>query len=243
MNTLQECPVMKIIVLLLTLTTFSISLPVSATGGSTEAKVLGEAFLNAMGGREPWKQARWVHNWAVNHHPQARTAYTQEAWVSLDEPRHYIKLRNFDMDRDRALDGNKAWRLTEGKFSSQTEEEVKQWRNNLQKSIYWKLSMLAHRDEALELVIGEAGRLEFRKDGMFLGWLILNDDGSPRVHGGDETTEVSTNFTELVSFGPINWVRSGAETTGWNFEILSTKLGDGPFPVSTAAPLPDQADD
>ncbi len=220
------------------ITTIGLTLPVSvaAISGDAEAKALGESFLAIMGGRAAWGKARWVHNWAVNHHPQARLAYTQETWIALDEPRQYIKLRNFDMHRDRALDGDTAWRLTEGKFSKQSPEEVGEWQVGLQKSIYWMLSMLARRDEDLVLAIGPDNRLEFRKNGSFLGWVMLNADGAPTARGSDEAGKVSTSFGELQSFGNINWVRSGVENTGWSFEILSIRLGDRPFPVSTVAP-------
>ena len=227
---------MKKLIFLCCLFVFRGLTPVSAM--EPDATTLAESFLEAMGGREVWARAEWVHNWAVNHHPQARIIYTQEAWISLDEPRQYIKLRNFDMNRDRALDGNRAWRLSEGKFSAQSPDEVKEWQAGLSKSIYWKLSKLARKDPRLNLAIGKEGRLEFREDGHFLGWLRLNEDGSPVMHGAEESGGASTTFGDLVEFGPIKWVRSGEETSGWGFEILSIRLGQGVFPVSTIAPEP-----
>ena len=227
---------MRILFLLITILHLVLSGPVTAYSGSAEAMALGETFLAAMGGRVPWQKARWIHNLAVNHHPQARLVYTQETWIALEEPRQYIKLRNFDMHRDRALDKDTAWRLSEGKFSTQSKEEVADWKTGLQKSIYWKLSMLARRDAVLALAIGPDGRLEFRKNGTFLGWLMLAENGAPAKHGADEAGEVSTSFGKLLSFGAINWVRSGEENSGWSFEILNIRPGDGPFPVSTAAP-------
>jgi len=96
--------------------------------------------------------------------------------------------------------------------------------------------MLARRDDALSLAIGRDGWLEFRRAGEFLGWITLYGNGAPTAQGVTEDGESRTGYGELLAFGPVNRVRSRVETSGWSFELLSFRAGDGPFPVSTTAP-------
>lgn len=199
-----------------------------------EAAAMAEKFLDAMGGRAAWVKARYVHSWAVNHHPQARLPYTQEYWTDFRRPRTLNRLKNFDMNRLRGFNIDHGWGVKEGEVYKFEPERVASELNSWRRSIYGKLMAIARRDTGVTYEWRD-NRLSFRKGKVDLGWIELDANGAPTRHSAGPD-QPPTKFGPLVSFGNINWPRHGAEDGGWRFEMLAIELGYGPVPVSFDLP-------
>lgn len=208
--------------------------PAKQTGSEAQAAAMAEKFLAAMGGREVWAQATYVHSKAVNHHPQARLPYIQEYWTDFRKPRTLNRLTNFDMDRLRGFNVDHGWGIKEGETYEYDAERVANELRDWRRSIYAKLVAIARRDKSMGME-WRNGRLSFSKDGEDLGWIELGPDGAPK--GYSATAEgAPTSFGPLETFGEINWPRSGEQESGWRFEMLSIELGTGTVPVSFEMP-------
>ena len=228
--------------------TVNVSLPIccialvlcAAPAHADDADVLAERLLNAVGGAEIWKSRRFVHTYALNHHPQARLPYTQEGWIDLDEPRHRIELCSYDMQRVRAFTQEGGWGRSEGRSYEFDEErmvnELRGWRAR----IYRKLRLIATRAHALELEI-DGQYLHVTHDDEYLGWIEVDaDTGAPVSIGNDRSEMTGTRFGPLAQFGEVAWVTTGRQSGGWNFETISFELLDADAPIRFA---PAPADD
>ncbi len=213
-----------------------LTLVVNTAAGSEPAE-LGEKLLNALGGEAAWKDVRAVHNTAVNHHPQARLPYIQEYWYFTGAPKHVVKINNHDMNRMRAYTEDGGWSMLRGEvnpFSAKRHtNELMSWR----RSLYRKIFLLANRSPDLRLAMGSDGSLEFYDNELFIGWMKINENGSPTRHGGTESRDIYTDFEELAQFGNIFWPMGGKDESGWRFEMLSIEALDEEPDISTEPPI------
>lgn len=185
------------------------------------AEQIAQKLLDAMGGANVWRNVRTVHNIAVNHRPQARLPYIQEYWYFTKEPKHIVKINNHDMQRMRAYTTGGGWSIAEGELTQFSGERMQREIQSWSQSLYRKFYLLANDSERLDVRLGDSGRLEFRDNGVFIGWIIVGDDGAPARHGGTPASDVYTDFDALMQFGDIYWPKGGSDEAGWRFEMLS----------------------
>lgn len=205
------------------------------------AEEIADKLLNAMGGAEAWRNVRTVHNTAVNHHPQARLPYIQEYWYFTEEPKHIVRINNHDMQRKRAYTTHGGWSLVEGELTPFSDERLQNEIQSWSRSLYRKFYLLANDAKRLEVSLGEGGRLEFRDNGAFIGWMIVDENGAPTRHGGTPAADIYTEFEELAQFGDVSWPKGGSDEIGWRFEMLSLKALNEEPALSTEPPAAFQA--
>ncbi len=210
---------------------------VANTAAGSEPAKLGEKLLAALGGEAAWKNVQAVHNTAINHHPQARLPYIQEYWYFTGSPKHIVKINNHDMNRMRAYTEQGGWSMLRGEVNDFSAErhanELMSWR----RSLYRKVFLLANRSPDLRLAIGADGSLEFYDAEQFIGWMMINEGGTPTRHGGTESRDIYTEFDELAQFGNIYWPMAGKDESGWRFEMLSIEALDDEPGISTEPPI------
>lgn len=195
-------------------------LPVTAAAD----RAVVERLLAAVGGADAWREATWVHTWAVNHHPQARLPYTQEGWIRLDRPAHRLHLCNFDMQRARAYTSAGGWGVSEGRLydfdAQRLAEELAGWENIL----YRKLRLLAENAAATEVRVAD-DRVHVTHDKRYLGWIGVDPASGDIVAAGREADDSDiTRFGPMTDFGAVRWMTSGRQAGGWGFETMVFEL-------------------
>ncbi len=211
--------------------------PTSTANESAAARV--ERLLHAVGGRAAWARAKFVHVQANHYELTLRDSFVNQIWNDFSAPRVRLAATIEGVDRVRALDGTRAWRLREGKAADLTAEQIATehawWESNLYRTFH----RLAVNDPDLTAKCVGENRLEiFRRDGKRLSWLLLNPLGEP--------VRFATWDSEAASiFGPLVAEPSGVKHPKWGtsadasfrFEITGFHTAESvPKGVSFAAP-------
>ena len=219
--------------LLIILLLFSAS---TAVAEERPADDLGQKFLDAMGGAEVWKEAKFIRNWAVNWNPERRPGpYSHEYWFGLTEKKQHIELKSQWVDLRIAYDEKQGWRQEGDVLTIFDEEALAGWHHDWNTSLYRKIYLLAIGDPSLKLTTEDGKKVHFTYAGDYAGWIEIADDGAPVRLGGSRDNDRHVVFQPLVSFGPVSWPRGGADQSGWRFEILKVELADD-APVSFQPP-------
>ena len=201
-----------------------------------DPRARAELWLETMGGRTVWAEARTVHSWAVNHNAAARLVYTQEYWMDLSAPHQLVRIKNYDFDRLRGYTPEAGFSIVEGTNTPFSAERLARDKEAWERTLHRKLHLLASAPDALVLSDIGNGRVGFALDGEDLGWVEIGADGallSSKTQDADEITK----FEPLVAFGPINWPAAGALADGsWSFEVLAIAISPEPPPVSFQVP-------
>ena len=189
-----------------------------------DPNAVAQRLLDSVGGADIWATRRYVHTFALNHHPQARLPYTQEGWIDLDQPRHRIELCNYDMQRVRAFTADGGWGLSEGRSYTFDDErmadELRGWRTR----IYRRLRLIAQQADGLTLET-DGPYLHITHDGEYLGWVeVAPETGAPVSIGSDRAEMTGTRFGVVEAFGDVSWVSSGEQAGGWRFETMAFEL-------------------
>ena len=198
-----------------------------------------DALLEAMGGRDAWARARFVHVVATHRSVATGRPYQNQIWNDFSAPRVRIEAV-VDGDRImRGFDGGTGWRVRGGEQQPMTEAQIESDRRWWESNVYRTLHRLAAGDpELVARAVGER-RLEiFRADGTRLNWFVLNGGGEPILFGTWDS-ESGTVFGPLVSTpsGARHW-RWGASADGtFQFEISALHASESvPAGVSFRKP-------
>ena len=197
------------------------TLLLAAQGVDSSAQQRVDALLAAMGGRDAWARARFVHVEATHRDETTGRPYENQIWNDFSAPRVRIEAV-IDGDRVmRGIDGASGWRVRRGEQFPLTDAQVESDRRWWESNVYRTLHRLAIRDaDIVAHAVGER-RLEiFRADGARLNWFVLNGAGEPILFGTWDS-DSGTAFGPLVSTpsGIRHW-RWGASADGtFQFEI------------------------
>jgi len=186
---------------------------------------VGQSFLKAMGGAEVWREANFVHNWAVNWNPKVRPGpYSHDYWIGLDTMRQHITLKSQWVDLVVAYDDSQGWQRADGALTPMDAETLTGWQHDWETSLYRKIYLLAMDDPNLGLELDQDRVLHFSYAGEYLGWVEIGPDGAPTRLGGARDKARFVTFEPLASFGDIAWPAGGHDQTGWRFEIFKVEL-------------------
>ncbi|MDQ3169472.1 MAG: hypothetical protein M3Q55_04955 [Acidobacteriota bacterium] len=179
-----------------------------------------DALLSAMGGRDAWARARFVHVQAMHRDP-ALGMYENRIWNDLSEPRIRIEAVIGGDRVMRGIERGAGWRVRRGEESPLTDAQVESDRAWWEANVYRTLHRLAVNDPALTArAVGEH-RLEIvRADGRRVNWFVLNSAGEP-IQFGTWDDERGSVFGPLVAgTGGIRHWRWGSSADGtFQFEI------------------------
>lgn len=198
-----------------------------------------DRLLTAVGGRAAWARARFVHVQASHHELTIPDAFVNQIWNDFTAPRVRLAAKIDGVDRIRALDGTRGWRLREGKPQDLTAEQIASEHAWWESNVYRTLHRLAVNDPDLTARCVGENRLEiFRRDGKRLNWLLLNARGEP--------VRFATWDSETASiFGPLVAEPSGVKHPKWGtsadgsfrFEITGFHIAESvPAGVSFSRP-------
>ena len=192
---------------------------VLATAGATEAGDRVEALLEAMGGRAGWAAAEAVKVDATHHSTSLRLPHRNEIWNDFRTLRLRIRATSDEMDRELVLGGHQGTRRNGDETQALTAEEVAEHQRWWKSNVYRTLHRLAKRDPDLSVRMIGPNRLGvFRRDGVRLNWLELNQQNEPVLFG----TWASDTGTV---FGPLTASSSGLKHPKW------VTSGDGSWRV------------
>lgn len=189
---------------------------------TAEARARVELFLTAMGGRAAWREINSVTVRATHYDPALRHPYANAIFNDFMQPRVRFEATGPEMNRLRAIDHDKGWRVRDGELAALTPVQIADdwawWEAN----IYRTLARLANDDPGLvPVAIGER-RLEiFRADGKRLNWFELSAGGEP-IRFGTWDSEEGSVFGPLASAGSVRYPRWGANRTGtFRYEVTA----------------------
>ena len=182
---------------------------VLATAEATEAGDRVEALLEAMGGRAGWAAAEAVTVDATHYSTSLRLPHRNEIWNDFRTLRLRIRATSDEMDRELVLEGHQGTRRNGDETRALTAEEVAEHQRWWESNVYRTLHRLAKRDPDLSVRMVGPHRLGvFRRDGVRLNWLELNQQNEPVLFG---TWDSDTGTV----FGPLTPSSSGLKHPKW----------------------------
>jgi hypothetical protein len=187
-----------------------------------------DALLQAMGGRAAWAAAQAVKVDATHYSTVFRLPHRNEIWNDFRTPRLRIVASSEEIDRALVVDGNRGSRRNQADVRALTAEEVTEQLRWWESNVYRTLHRLARRDSDLAVRMIGAHRLAvFRKDGVRLNWIDLNQLSEPILFGSWDS-ETGTIFGPLTAspsgLKHPRWVASGDGT--WRVELRELQVID-----------------
>ena len=187
-----------------------------------------DALLQAMGGRAAWAAAQAVRVDATHYSTVFRLPHRNEIWNDFRTPRLRIVASREEIDRALVVDGNRGSRRNRPDVRALTPEEVAEQLRWWESNVYRTLHRLARRDPDLSVrMIGPNRLAVFRKDGVRLNWIDLNQQSEPILFGSWES-ETGTIFGPLMTspsgLKHPRWVASGDGT--WRVELREVQVID-----------------
>ncbi len=193
-------------------------------------------FLSAMGGRAAWKDLKSVTVRATHYDPALRHPYANVIFNDFTQPRIRFEAISPEMNRLRAIDHDKGWRMRDGELAGLTLQQVADDRAWWEANIYRTLVRLANDDPGLVPVAVGERRLEiFRSDGKRLNWFELSVGGEP-IRFGTWDSEEGSVFGPLASAGAVRYPRWGANRTGTFRYEVTTFIPSSDLPTITFDP-------
>jgi hypothetical protein len=212
------------------------SLAAAQGPGSPDVAARLEELLEAMGGRAAWAAAQAIKVDATHYSTSLRLPHRNEIWNDFRAPRLRILATSAEMDRELVLDGDKGTRRDRADTRPLTGAEIDEHRRWWESNVYRTLHRLAKRDPDLSVrMIGPNRIAVFRKDGVRLNWLELNQQNEPILFGAwdsDTGTVFGPLTTSPSGLRHSKWVTSGDGT--WRVELgeLTIVNSQGPTPNS-----------
>ena len=212
----------------------------AALQGDDTAINLANQMIEAMGGRQIWANAIWMHVKERSFAPSQPRALNHEAWRGLQVPTARYTTRNDDIDYLQAWDLNTGWRVRNGEYLQFDEERHRGETDFWHREIYTMYHRFAAGDEVLRLIStgDRAFRVEHAETGDPLGSFSVSAEGGVLVwSSGDTEDDVTYVYGPLKSFGAINIPAWGAQTNGgWRFNYLEATLHQSPMPSGIMEP-------
>ena len=187
-----------------------------------------EALLQAMGGRAAWAGAQAVKVDATHYSTVFRLPHRNEIWNDFRRPRLRIVASSEEIDRALVVDGDRGSRRNRTDLRALTAEELTEQLRWWEGNVYRTLHRLARRDPDLSVrMIGPHRLGVFRKDGVRLNWIDLNQLSEPILFGTWDS-ETGTIFGPLMTspsgLKHPRWVASGDGT--WRVELRELRVID-----------------
>ena len=176
-----------------------------ATAAAADDWALADRLVEAMGGRANWLPLKGLSIRARHFEADVPQPYDNALFIALAEPRMRFEGRSANMNRIRAVVGDKGWRVSEisllGPLSAEVVKSDKEW---WETHVYRNVWRLAQRDPTLQPRRHPDGRLElYRSDGKRLMWYRLNMAGEPVGFGRLDSETTATIL------GPLQEVEGG----------------------------------
>lgn len=189
--------------------------------GTGDADARLEKLLEAMGGRAAWAAAQAIKVDATHYSTSLRLPHRNEIWNDFAAPRLRILATSEEMDRELVLEGDTGTRRDRAETRPLAIAEITEHRRWWESNVYRTLHRVAKSDPDLSVrMIGPNRIAVFRKDGVRLNWLELNQQHEPILFGAWDA-DTGTVFGPLTASSSgmkhPKWVTSGDGT--WRVEL------------------------
>ncbi|NVJ98846.1 MAG: hypothetical protein HWE25_11880 [Alphaproteobacteria bacterium] len=209
--------------------------------GDEKAISLAHEMLDAMGGRDVWSNAVWMHVVERSYSPSQKKALRHEAWRGLQVEKARYTTANEDIAYEQAWDADAGWRIRNGEYQQFDEERHRLETDFWYREIYTMYHRLAAGDPALTLTLnGDRGfRVADVNSGAPLGSFTISAEGGVLVwSSGDSEFDVTYVYGPLRSFGQIRLPEWGAQTNGgWRFNYVEATLHSTPMEDDMRPPM------
>lgn len=203
--------------------------------GDAEAIALADEMVAAMGGREAWATAAWLHAkeraFSLNH----KNALKHEAWRGLQIQGARYRVKSDEIAYEQAWTTERGARVLNGEYLEFDEERLADEVNFWPREIYTMYHRFAVGDDALRLIKeeGRSFRVEHAETAAPMGRFSISPEGGPVVwSSGDTDDDVTYVYGPLKSFGEIKLPAWGAQTNGaWRFNYTDASLHSDALPA------------
>lgn len=215
--------------------------PVAAELQGDEAAIaLADEMMAAMGGREVWAEAVWMHAKERSASLNQKNLLAYEGWRGLQIEAGRYRIENEDITYEQAWTPEGGARILNGEYLQFDEERLAGEVDFWPREIYTLYHRFAAGDETLRLISeGErAFRVENAETGASMGSFTISLEGGPVLwSSGDTEDDVTYVYGPLEAFGDIKLPAWGAQTNGaWRFNYLDATLHADPPPADLFAP-------
>lgn len=195
-----------------------------------------DRYLEALGGRAVWAEARGEYVLAVTTDPRRPLPYTFELCWDFTQPRTAERARMQSRTQLRGYAAGEGWSL--GRDAGAPQGTLRSWsaEEGATNEALWRAAfeVVTHRlaagdaDLAVQSGAGEwAGWIEISEKGTPIARLLTDESGAPQRYRrlADGTSLV---FGPLVDRGPIRFPKHGAFDPGASFEVIAMEFSRDP---------------
>lgn len=202
--------------------------------GDPEAIAVANGMMEAMGGRDVWAAAYWIHAEEDSHAAIHRYARDFTAWHGLRTPASSYAVEGPEISYRQAWTEGGGWRVLNGEFAEFDDARLAGETAFWPRDIYTMYGRLASGDDGLRLISTGTRRfrIEDAETASALGEFYVSLEGGPILwSSGDRDTDVHFIFGPLKTFGDIRLPTWRAETNGrYRFRITDVTLYDALMP-------------
>ncbi|HEY0687367.1 MAG TPA: hypothetical protein VGD45_33860 [Steroidobacter sp.] len=162
---------------------------VLAAASMSEADILAERLLWAVGSRPVWASLTNTVFYSQQYRRDDPTDVGAVITIDYLQPRLRIDTTGRDVQRVRLIDGDgdRIWHFDrQGRPEKAREDELAQDLRRYTAHVYWTLQRIAVRDPKLRLEIGRNGRLEVYEANTRIAWYQLDARGEPYAMGAHD---------------------------------------------------------
>lgn len=219
--------------------------PVLATAAATmsEADILAERLLWAVGGRPAWASVTNTVVYSDQYRQDDPTAVGAVSTIDYRRSRLRIDTTGRDLQQVRVIDseGDRSWRLDrQGRLEKIAEDPLARDLRRYTGHVYRTLQRIAVRDPQLRLATGRKGSLDVYEGSARIAWYLLDARGEPYAMGAhDDNVGVICGPWELEKLGiryPL-WVSrpDGSWRAMLKSLVVNTRIDEELFTPSLAA--------
>ncbi len=209
-----------------------------AQEGTPQLKLEIEKMLEAVGGRDVWRDATGFTMSEILYTDQSDLPVIREYWVDFETPRILETARATGLRQTRALNDNTGWTQRDGQVSDWDAETINGWRS-FWPGIPTRIFHLLASDDPSLTVAWRDGVMDFFIDGRRVVWIATNDAGTPVAYGREDRHSDTHFLGKSLPYGNVNLWSEAIEPGGdWRVVMVDYQLLQAPHTISFEAPTP-----
>ncbi len=197
-----------------------------------------DKMLEAVGGRDVWRDATGFTMSEILHSDQRELPILREYWVDFDTPRIMETAKAVGLRQTRALNRDTGWTSRDGSVTEWEAETVEGWKS------FWPgiptriFHLLASDDPSLS-VTWRDGVMDFTIDGQRVVWIATNEEGIPVAYGRENRHSDTHFLGKMLAYGDVNlWSEAIEPGDDWRVVMIDYTLLKKPHTISFEPPAP-----
>lgn len=195
-----------------------------------------EKMLEAVGGRDIWRQAKGFTMSEILYTDQRALPVIREYWVDFETPRIMETSKADGLRQTRALNQDAGWTLRNGETTEWDQETVNGWRS-FWPGIPTRIFHLLASDDPGVTPVWRDGVMDFYIDDKRVVWIATDENGVPVAYGRDERHTDTHFLGKPQRYGDVTLWSEAIEPGGdWRVIMVDYVLLQEPHSVSFETP-------